>query len=182
MNNPTVPDIANIITELRAYLNLSRVKFGEPLGLSPTQIMRFEKGIYVPSPEIIKKICEVFDVDERLFEDDSITIEDAIKKRNIDSEVSIRLKTIREEKGWSQTELAKRAGVTGHLIYRIEAGQRLKEEQGVRIAEALEVGVDWLMRGNEDRKNYQADQKMTDWLWEHPDVREKIWDMMKNEE
>ena len=39
MNNPTVPDIAKIITKLRAYLNLSRVKFGAPLGLSPTQIM-----------------------------------------------------------------------------------------------------------------------------------------------
>ena len=129
MNNPSVPDIAKIIRQLRAYLNLSRVKFAAPLGLSPTHIMRFEKGIYVPSPETINRICESFGVDERLFEDDSITIEDAIKKRNIDSEVSIRLKTIREEKRWSQTELAKRAGVTGHLIYRIEAGQRLKEEQ-----------------------------------------------------
>ena len=142
------PKISEKICRLRAYLNLSRVKFGAPLGLSPTQIMRFEKGIYVPSDETIKRICESFGVDERLFFDSDITVEDAIKKRNIDSEVSIRLKTIREEKGWSQTELAKRAGVTGHLIYRIEAGQRLKEEQGVRIAEALEVGVDWLMRGN----------------------------------
>ena len=182
MNNPTVPDIAKIITKLRAYLNLSRVKFGAPLGLSPTQIMRFERGIYVPSSETIKKICEEFGVDERLFEDDSITIEDAVKKREINSEISARLKIAREEKGLNQIELAERAGVSQSLISRVEFGQRLQEKQGIRIAEALEVGVDWLMRGNEDRKKYPADQKMTDWLWEHPDVREMIWNMMKNDE
>ena len=51
----------------------------------------------------------------------------------------------------------------------------------MNIASALNVGVDWLTKGNEDRKKYPADQKMTDWLWEHPDVREMIWNMMKTD-
>ena len=80
-NYSNVPKISEIICQLRAYLNLSRVKFGSPLELSPTQITRFERGIYVPNPEIIKKICEEFGVDERLFLDGSITVEEAVKKR-----------------------------------------------------------------------------------------------------
>ena len=98
MNSPTVPDIAKIITELRAYLNLSRVKFGAPLGLSPTQIMRFERGIYVPSSEMIKKICEVFDVDERLFLDGDITVEEAVTSHDIIYEISARIRSERKKK------------------------------------------------------------------------------------
>ena len=182
-NYSNVTKISEIISHLRAYLNLSQAKFAAPLGLSPTQIARFKRGIYVPSPEIIKQICEVFDVDKRLFGDSSMTVEEAVASHDIISEISARIRSERKEKGWSQTELAKCAGLTTNTIYRIETGQiNLTKQTAIKLASALEVGVDWLMRGNKDRKNYPADQKMTDWLWEHPDVREKIWDMMKNEE
>ena len=182
-NDPNIPKISEKICQLRAYLNLSRVKFGSPLGLSPTQIMRFERGIYVPNPEIIKKICEEFGVDERLFLDGSITVEEAVKKKNTTYEIATRVKAAREEKGWTQTQLANRMGTTFNSIYRIETGRRnLSQQTSIKLASVLEVGVDWLTKGNEDRKKYPADQKMTDWLWEHPDVREMIWNMMKNDE
>ena len=175
--------ISEIISHLRAHLKLSQAKFAAPLGLSSTQIARFERGIYVPSPEIIKKICEVFDVDERLFGDSSMTVEEAVTSHDIISEISARIRSERKEKGWSQTELAKHAGLTTNTIYRIETGQiNLATQTATNIASALDVGIDWLMRGNKDRKNYPADQKMIDWLWEHPDVREMIWNMMKNDE
>ena len=174
--------ISEIISHLRAHLKLSQAKFAAPLGLSSTQIARFERGIYVPSPEIIKKICEVFDVDERLFGDSSMTVEEAVTSHDIISEISARIRSERKEKGWSQTELAKHAGLTTNTIYRIETGQiNLATQTATNIASALDVGIDWLMRGNKERKNYPADQKMIDWLWEHPDVREMIWNMMKNE-
>ena len=180
-NDPNVPKISEIISHLRAHLKLSQAKFAAPLGLSSTQIARFERGIYVPSPEIIKKICEVFDVDERLFGDSSMTVEEAVTSHDIISEISARIRSERKEKGWSQTELAKHAGLTTNTIYRIETGQiNLATQTATNIASALDVGIDWLMRGNNDRKKYPADQKMIDWLWEHPDVREMIWNMMKN--
>ena len=54
-NYSNVPKISEIVSHLRAHLKLSQAKFAAPLGLSSTQIARFERGIYVPSPEIIKK-------------------------------------------------------------------------------------------------------------------------------
>ena len=111
-----------------------------------------------------------------------MTVEEAVTSHDIISEISARIRSERKEKGWSQTELAKRAGLTTNTIYRIETGQiNLATQTATNIASALDVGIDWLTKGNEDRKKYPADQKMTDWLWEHPDVREMIWNMMKNE-
>lgn len=46
------------------------------------------------------------------------------------------------------------------------------------LAEALDVGVDWLVSGDERKKRYPADKKMIDWLWVHSEVREDLWKKM----
>lgn len=51
---------------------------------------------------------------------------------------------------------------------------------GERLAEALEVGVDWLLTGDEEKKQRPVDKKLVDWLWEHPGVREELWKQMKD--
>lgn len=76
-------------------------------------------------------------------------------------------------------ELARHSGVDASIINRVEFGAKLTEKQGVKLAEALEVGISWLLLGNEKKKEYPADKKMIDWLWEHSDVRKEIWGRMK---
>lgn len=79
----------------------------------------------------------------------------------------------------SLQELSRRSGVVASIINRVEFGAKLTKKQGVKLAEALEVGIEWLLLGNEKKKEYPADKKMIDWLWEHSDVRKEIWDRMK---
>ena len=39
--------------------------------------------------------------------------------------------------------------------------------------------MDWLLTGDEDRKDFPADKAMVNWLWQHPEVREELWKQMK---
>lgn len=151
--------------------------FGKPLELSPAHIKRLEQGITIPSEKIIHSICEVYHVKEGYFTSD-MPLEEAVEKVDHVG-VGKRLKTAREEKGWTQKELGRRSDVYASIITRVEAGATLTMKQGTKLASTLEVGIDWLMEGREDRKYFPADQEMINWLWEHEEERREIWKKMK---
>jgi transcriptional regulator with XRE-family HTH domain len=69
-----------------------------------------------------------------------------------DTMLGIRIKQSRERLGWSQNELARRAGVPQPLLSQLEAGQRhsMTTENAKRVARALGVGVDYLIGTWED--------------------------------
>lgn len=176
-------DYSIAVAELRKYLWLSRGSFAEPLGLSPSHIARFEKGESIPTEDTITSICEAFGVDPRYFAADShIAVEEAVTFIDHSKLIPARLKAAREAKGWSQRELDKRSGVHVSIINRVEFGAKLTMKQGVKLAEALEVGIDWLMEGKEDRKNWSADEKLINWLWANEEVRRELRERMNGEE
>ena len=55
----------------------------------------------------------------------------------------------------------------------------MTERTAEKLAGALEVGADWLLTGDERKRWYPVDGKMTAWLWEHPEVREELWKRME---
>ena len=66
--------------------------------------------------------------------------------------IAERLRTIRQHRGWSQTELGKRSGVHAMLISRIETGVK-KDINGAtlrKLAIALHVSSDYLLGLRED--------------------------------
>lgn len=76
---------------------------------------------------------------------------------NLDT-IGKRLKAARKEKGWSQTVLAKRAGVSQGAVSNFETESR--EETGgdrksalIKLAKALEVRHEWLAYGDGDRRS-----------------------------
>ena len=80
-------------------------------------------------------------------------------------------------------ELSRRSGISQPQISLLESGKyQLKRKAGVKLAEALDVGVDWLLIGDEGKKQYPADKKLIEWLWEHPEVREELWKRMDDGE
>ena len=78
--------------------------------------------------------------------------------------------------------LSEKSGVDRTLINRVESGAKFTEKQAVRLAETLEVGVEWLLQGDEKSKEYPVDQQMIRWLWEHEDVRREVWNRMQESE
>lgn len=51
-------------------------------------------------------------------------------------------------------------------------------KHGMTMCSVL-VGVEWLLTGNEERKNFPLEGKLAEWLWRHPEVREELWKRME---
>ena len=176
---------AGRIKELRSYLGLSLADFGNAIGYTATHVSRLEKGGTEPKEDLFKRICETFNVNPNYFREDKFSIEDAVQKpleqSIINAEVSARLKSARQERGLRQKDLAKLAGVENTLISGVENHNRLlTEPMAKKLADALMVGVDWLLHGVEGKKDYPVNDEMIDWLWSQEQVRKSIWEQIKS--
>lgn len=60
-----------------------------------------------------------------------------------------RLRRKRRERGWTQEELALRAGTNQAVIQKIENGKSLRPRKIDEIAQVLDVNPAWLMFGDE---------------------------------
>ena len=168
--------------DLRSYLGLSLRDLGRAIGYSGTHILRIEQKVVHPSERVIQKICDVFHVDPDYFTDE-MPVEQAVQLTEVDtSGAGKRLKTARMEKGLSMWELSRRAGISQPQISLLEGGKyQLRRKAGEKLAAVLEVGVDWLLTGDEEKKDFPVDKAMVNWLWQHPEVREELWKQMKDE-
>ena len=168
------------IHDLRLYLGLSLKAFGESLGYTGMHISRFEKNVFSPDERVIQKLCDVFHVDPSYFTGE-MPVEQAVQQVEVDTAgAGQRLKTARVEKRLSMWELSRRAGISQPQISMLESGKyQVRRKAAEKLAAALEVGVDWLLTGDESKKRFPADKAMVDWLWQHPEVREELWERMK---
>ena len=68
-------------------------------------------------------------------------------------------------------------------IYCIEKNTtKLTPFTSARIEEAFDVGADWLMYGDDGKKDFPVSKKLIDWLWTKPEIRAKLWKKMKQDE
>ena len=171
------------IVALKDKLGLSRASFARALDISPSQMARIEAGEVVLSDEFLQKICSTFHVNPGYFEG-TVEVDEAVKAVSLEEEmkqVGNRLKQMRMEKGLTLKELSYLVGLSDSQLCLIENGtNKLSEKRAVILGEALEVGVEWLLHGEERNKVFPVDRKMVEWLKDHPEVREEIWKMMEN--
>ena len=169
------------IVELRNKLGVSRVAFAKDLGSSATQMKRMEIGTVIPDDEFLQKICSTYHVDPAYFTGE-IDIDEAVKVVSPEAEkkqVGNRLKQMRMEKGLTLQQLSDLVGLSDSQLCLIENGtNKLTEKRAVILGEVLEVGVEWLLHGEERNKHFPADHKMMEWLKDHPEIREQIWKMV----
>ena len=78
------------------------------------------------------------------------------------SELSERIRVLREKMKWTQDDLAKESGIPQATISRIESGNilSLKSKNAIKLAKALKVTTDFLM-GSEERMSF-SDKVLTD--------------------
>jgi transcriptional regulator with XRE-family HTH domain len=75
------------------------------------------------------------------------------KLPTMSSDFGDRVKEAREAKGWSQSDLAEKAGVSRQAIFSVENGETktMRPENLFRAADALEVKARWLATGQGPR-------------------------------
>lgn len=166
---------------IRNHFHLSKEEFGVKIGLSIYYISALERGSYPIQDSTVEKACKVFDIDPAYLNDD-VNAEDLnryirVEKKTDGLQPGERLKLIREERKLSQKELCKLSGTSQSVISRIEKDDiPLTRKQAEKMAEALCVGADYLLYGDVDKKDAPVNQTMIDWLWEHKEERERIWE------
>ena len=90
------------------------------------------------------------------------------------------MKELREARKLNYKEFSKIVGVNAETYRNLEQGTRLMtERQAKKIANACDVGIDWLMYGEENAKEYPIDVHMLEFLKEHPEVRAELREKMK---
>lgn len=97
-------------------------------------------------------------------------------------QVGQRLNEIRKEKNMTLVEFAKKIHISESQLSFIENGEgRLTQRRANDIAVFFEVGVDWILYGDEEKKENSINKKVIDWLWSHSEYREDIWKRIHNE-
>ncbi|AWX20909.1 MULTISPECIES: helix-turn-helix domain-containing protein [Bacillus] len=72
-----------------------------------------------------------------------------------------RIVLLRERKGWSQRELARRVDLNYAVMNRIEKGTRpITDSEIIKLAEVLDVTTDYLLKGNSN--DSQIDELLND--------------------
>ena len=91
-----------------------------------------------------------------------------------------RVKQIRKTAELTQTEFGKRIGLSQAGVLSIEKNTtKLTPFTLAKIEEEFDVGADWLMYGDEGKKDFPVSKKLIDWLWTDPDERERLWRRMR---
>lgn len=75
-------------------------------------------------------------------------------------DIGKRIILLREKKGWSQRELARRVNLNPSVMNRIEQSERpIKDKELAKIADVLDVTTDYLLGRSNDPKLTEKDEK-----------------------
>ncbi|MCG8428840.1 MAG: helix-turn-helix domain-containing protein [Chromatiales bacterium] len=90
----------------------------------------------------------------------------SIENSEIPTTLGLRMRMRRQEKGWTQEQLALRAGTNQAVIQKIENGKSLRPRKIDQIAAVLEVNPAWLMFGEKPTPTVSNEALQVAQAWE----------------
>lgn len=187
------------ITQIRSALGLSAAAFANRCGYAGSTILRMERGKENILDEFCSKLCSTYGVnpawindvtdegdknhvddsqmftDEKRFGKDFLPVDGAVPETQGE-----RVRQVLNDSGLTQREFAAKIGTATSNLQDIMQGRRkLSVRYAEKIEKAMHVGVDWLLFGIEEAKEWPCSEEMMLFLKRNPEVRKKIWKMMK---
>lgn len=167
---------------VRKGLGLSLENISKRLGVSSTQISRLETGKSVVTDEMLGRYCKAFNIDSKWMLNEN-SDENIVFLKEYDTSIRDRVIQLRKELNMAQVSFAHFVGVPQSAINKLESNKSIPTLQTLtKIAEACNVGVDWLQLGDESKKKYPIDDKIISYLWDHEDIRKIIYQYMEEDE
>jgi DNA-binding Xre family transcriptional regulator len=98
---------------------------------------------------------------EKLLDDGSKEFEELVQQRLHELLIEQDIAILRQNRGWSQSKLAARAGVSQPFIAKLESGnfKNIELKTLVRIAAALNASLEIRMTGDRDHEHVSAHAK-----------------------
>lgn len=173
-------DIIERIETIKEDLGLSLSEMSKQMGYAHNQMFRLIHREIQLTPSFIETFCATFNVNIDYLLDGKgkkFLIQPKQYKKN---EIKKRLKELRNDE--DVTTYSLKINIYPSNYRKIESGEtKLTEKSAIKIAEANDVSVDWLLYGDEESKIYPVNKEMLEWLNKHPEHRKKIRKLMESE-
>lgn len=177
-------EFAKRFAELRKIMCLSIFQMSLLCHYSASYLCDLEHGVATPSNEMMSAVCSTFHVNREWLEtgNGSIFYDDEgaqVREHKIEAAPE-RLKELREARKLNYKEFSKMVGVNAETYRNLEQGTRLlTERQAKKIANACDIGIDWLLYGEENAKEYPLNEDMVAYLQQNPELRKAIREKMQ---
>ncbi|MCC8044657.1 MAG: helix-turn-helix domain-containing protein [Clostridiales bacterium] len=167
------------IRQLRENLGLRRTEFGAKIGYTYQQVVRIEEGLTPVSNEVRSRICREYRVSEEWLQEGD---DDGIPQDESSLERRKRLRQAYKESGLSQREFSRQTHTSLSMLSDVMTGKRqMTIRYAKKIEEALGIGADWILYGDESAKNCPCTDAMIRFIKKHPEIRTEIYEKMKEE-
>ena len=138
---------------LRARLGRTCRQMAEDTGYSVNSVQNMLKDDGC-TENFMRKVCEVYQVDERYFRgeislDEALENSGYIDRKPDHSAIGERLRDRREELGLSKRKLGEKIGCSHGTIANLENGQGITDKSLAKLASALDVSVEYLKTGKQ---------------------------------
>jgi len=143
------------IKQLRKERKLTQRELADKLGISHGSVALYETGDRKPDPEMINKIADFFDVTV-----DYLFGRTEHKREIVVDNIALphRLKQLREQRKWTQSQLGEKLGVSSATINRYEKGIRHPDpEILMKLVDLFDVSMDWLYGRTDNPKETVID-------------------------
>ena len=175
--------IRNNILAVKTALNLTMAKIGDATGVSGATVSTIIHGKRIANPEWPDRFCEAYHVDKDWLyhgTGDPVFLSEAtsLEKRD-SSDACKRLKEFRKQLGLKQYMFSDRLGVSRQTYSNIELGQaKLTNRMAEKIENEFGIGSEWILYGDEGKKDHPVCSRMIDYLWNNESERERLWKLM----
>jgi transcriptional regulator with XRE-family HTH domain len=173
------------VSLVKTNLGLTLKTIASATCVTDATVCRYINGIKEIPNDWLELFCEAFHVEAEWMkagEGDPVFTEKTDASITGDtSGTGKRLLQMRQELGIDRKTVYKALGVTHAMYSRLESGQsRLTKENAEKLEDHFGYGVDWILYGDERKKEYPIGKSMMEWLWENKEERKLLWQKMKS--